>query len=94
MDSLYIEAEHGEDVREVDLHAMTREEALDSLSREVDEAFMSSERVMRVIHGSGTGALRGAVREYLRGEKLIEAWKPAEYPHSSGVTLVIIAKRD
>ncbi len=90
--SLFIEAEIGEEVREVDLHAMSRAEALSVVEKLVDDAFMAGERVVRVVHGDGTGALRQAVRDYLEREKLVDAWQPAPYPHASGVTLAIIAK--
>ncbi|MGI6660603.1 MAG: endonuclease MutS2 [Bacillota bacterium] len=76
---------------EVDLRGMTREEALMTLDKYIDDAFLASLPQITIIHGKGTGALRKAVEEYLQSmQKYIAGYRPGE--PSEGGTGVTIAR--
>ncbi len=58
------------------------EPALDSLDVYLDRALASGRERVRVVHGHGSGRLRRAVREHLRGHLAVAAFNPA--PPSAG----------
>ena len=58
---------------EVMLLGLTVEEALSRLDKFLDDAFLSGRSEVRVIHGHGTGRLRGAVREFLSAHPHVES---------------------
>ncbi|NPV71573.1 MAG: endonuclease MutS2 [Firmicutes bacterium] len=51
---------------EIDLRGMTVDEALMAVDKYLDDALLGGVPQVRIIHGKGTGALRSAVREFLR----------------------------
>ena len=53
------------------------EAALLNLERFIDDALLASLSQIEVVHGSGTGALRKAVREYLAGQRCVTAFYAA-----------------
>jgi len=61
---------------EIMLIGMTVEEALESLDKYLDDAFLSGRREVRVIHGHGTGRLRSAVRQFLSRHPHVESHRP------------------
>lgn len=75
--------------KEIDLRGKNGEEAIDLIERYLEDAFLVNLDSVRLIHGKGTGALRLAVRNYLRGHHYIKAFRdglPEEGGH--GVTVV------
>ena len=58
------------------------EPALDSLDTYLDRALASGRERVRVVHGHGSGRLRRAVREHLRGHPAVAGFEPA--PPSAG----------
>lgn len=58
------------------------EPALDSLDAYLDRALASGRERVRVVHGHGSGRLRRAVREHLRGHPAVTGFAPA--PRSAG----------
>ncbi len=76
---------------ELDIRGHTVEEALPRLEEYVDAAYMAGMPFVRIIHGKGTGVLRAAVREHLRGHPLVQRYKrggPKE--GGDGVTVVTL----
>lgn len=57
---------------ECDLRGMRVHEALDRLHELLDRAVTESRDAIRIVHGIGTGALRGAVREHLASSPLVK----------------------
>ncbi|MDH3627014.1 MAG: Smr/MutS family protein [Acidobacteriota bacterium] len=53
-------------------------EALEKLDRYLDEGVAAGLDVTRIVHGHGTGKLRNAVREYLRGDPRIKKVRPGD----------------
>jgi DNA mismatch repair protein MutS2 len=67
---------------------MTVDEALTELDRFIDSAQMSSLSVISIIHGKGTGALRGAVQQHLKKHPSIKAFRLGRYGEGEdGVTI-------
>ncbi len=74
---------------ELDLRGHNVEDALERLEAYLDAAYMAGMPFVRIIHGKGTGVLRAAVREHLRGHPLVQSYKrggPKE--GGDGVTVV------
>ncbi len=74
---------------ELDIRGHNIEEALPRLEDYLDAAYMAGMPFVRIIHGKGTGVLRAAVREHLRGHPLVQSYKrggPKE--GGDGVTVV------
>jgi DNA mismatch repair protein MutS2 len=70
---------------ELDVRGRRAHEAREAVTAFVDEAALAGLPVVRVIHGRGTGAVRGAVREELVRHPLVERHEPDS---ADGATLV------
>ncbi len=57
--------------RELKLIGQRVEPALDELDRFLDYALLASHATVRIIHGHGSGRLRSAVREHLKGHSAV-----------------------
>ncbi|MBE0671108.1 MAG: Smr/MutS family protein [Anaerolineales bacterium] len=60
---------------EVDLRGLMSDDALDKMERYLEQAYLSGLPFVRIIHGKGTGKLRQAVREALRGHAYVKAFE-------------------
>lgn len=60
---------------ELMLRAMRVEEALSLLDKYIDDAYAAGLHQARIIHGIGTGALRRAVSDYLRGHDAVASFR-------------------
>ena len=57
----------------------------------IDECCLSGLKVVSVIHGKGTGALRAAVQQRLKRNKLVESYRLGTFgAGESGVTIVTL----
>ena len=75
--------------REVDLRGMTTDEALVTLENFLDTAMLGKLETVTVIHGKGTGAVRNAVRTYLKRSRYVKSFRPGRYGEGEdGVTVV------
>ena len=69
----------------------TVDEALEEVDRFLDRASRSGLKEVRVIHGHGTGRLRAAVREFLRGHVHVDGQRPGKpYEGGDGATVVTL----
>ena len=74
---------------ELDLRGMTADEALALTEQFLDRASLTHMETVRLIHGKGTGALRNAVRTYLRSCRYVKSFRPGRYGEGEdGVTVV------
>jgi len=74
---------------ELDIRGHDRESALAALIRFVDRAALTGVHEIKIIHGTGTGVLSAAVREYLRGDARVEWFREGERAEGgAGVTVV------
>ncbi len=51
------------------------EEALESVEKYLDNARVHHLKMVRIIHGSGTGALRTAIHQYLKKQDFVESYR-------------------
>ncbi|MDE6889156.1 MAG: endonuclease MutS2 [Eubacterium sp.] len=74
---------------EVMLIGKTVDEAIMTLDKYLDDAYLSHLSTVRVVHGKGTGALRSAVHQHLRRVKYVASFHLGEFGEGdSGVTIV------
>lgn len=74
---------------EIDLRGYQREEAILELQQFLDSALLSGYHNVNIIHGKGTGALRKAVQDFLRGERHVKSYRLGLYGEGEdGVTVV------
>lgn len=74
---------------EINLLGLNGDEAVARLDKYLDDAYLSHLPSVRVVHGKGTGALRKAVHQYLRRQKIVEEFHLAEFGEGdAGVTIV------
>ncbi|MBX9671288.1 MAG: endonuclease MutS2 [Candidatus Obscuribacterales bacterium] len=73
----------------LDLRGERVDAALQNLDRFMDQLRVEGVTPAMIIHGHGTGAVRGAVRDYLRNCRFITNFRPGEiYEGGDGVTIV------
>ena len=74
---------------ELDLHAMTIDEAMPLVQDYLDEAFRAGIKEVRIVHGKGTGVLRQAVMRELKKHPLVKSFRTGDrYEGSTGATVV------
>lgn len=73
----------------LDLRGARVEEALEALTRYLDDAGLAGLNKVLIIHGMGTGALRDAVRTEASGHPLVRSMRPGERGEGGdGATIV------
>ena len=74
---------------EIDLRGLESIEAVLTAERYIDSAAMAKMKQVTIIHGKGTGALREAIRQMLRTNKLVKSFRLGRYGEGeTGVTVV------
>lgn len=75
--------------QEVNLIGMTVDEAMITLGKYLDDAYLAHLSQVTVIHGRGTGALRKAVHNHLKRTKYVKSFRLGEFGEGDmGVTIV------
>lgn len=73
----------------VDLRGMDAQEAVYTTDKYLDDAFIAGLTEVTIIHGKGTGVLKKAINDMLRGHSNIKSYRIGEYGEGgSGVTIV------
>ena len=80
------------DPLEINLRGMRADEAVEEVERVLDEACSRKARLVRIIHGKGTGALRTAVREYLVTSPYVKDFRLGE-PKEGGDGATVVTLR-
>jgi len=79
--------------RQLDLIGERVEPALTAVDEYLDRAARAGLSEVRLIHGHGTGRLRQALREHLRGHPLAVSWRPGdESEGGNGATMVSLGR--
>ena len=77
---------------EIDLRGMRGEEALQRVITFLDEAAMLDYKEVRLLHGTGTGALRQLIRQYLSTNPLVASYHDEQVQlGGAGITVVELA---
>ena len=75
--------------QDIDVRGMRGEEVLQAVMYFVDDAQMLSIGRIRILHGTGTGALRQAIRDYLHGSSAVAAYRDEHVQFGgAGITVV------
>jgi DNA mismatch repair protein MutS2 len=75
--------------RELVVIGSTVDQAIDRAEKFLDDALLSDERRLRIVHGHGTGRLREALTKFLRQHPLVLSTSPApENEGGGGATIV------
>ena len=76
---------------ELDLRGQRVDESTPRLDKYLDDAFLAGMPFVRIVHGKGTGALRQAVRQQLKGHPLVKSHRSGERGEGgSGVTVAYL----
>ena len=74
---------------EIDLRGMESLEGVLAAERYLDSAAMARMKTVTIIHGKGTGALREAIQQMLKRNKLVKSFRLGRYGEGeAGVTVV------
>jgi DNA mismatch repair protein MutS2 len=77
---------------ELDLRGLTGDEAVAQAERYLEQAAVHGLKLVRIIHGKGTGALRARMQEVLRGHPRVSAFRLGQlWEGGAGVTVVEIS---
>jgi DNA mismatch repair protein MutS2 len=75
----------------LDMRGMRVDEGLAAIERYLDAASLRNESVIFLIHGHGTGAMKAAVRDYLRTSPYVDRYQPGERGQGGdGATVVAL----
>ena len=74
---------------EINVIGMTTAEAIPTVDKYLDDAYLAHLPQVRIIHGRGTGALRKAVHAHLKKCKYVDSYRLGEFGEGDmGVTIV------
>ena len=74
---------------EIDLRGMHGEEALNAVHYFIDDAILLEQRQVRILHGTGTGALRSMIRQYLSTVAGVRSYRDEHVQFGgAGITIV------
>ena len=79
-------------IDEIDLRGKTGDEAWLAVDKYLDDAMLSGFHTVHLIHGKGTGALKNALWQYLRGDKRIRSFRIGQYGEGDGGVTVVELK--
>jgi DNA mismatch repair protein MutS2 len=77
---------------ELNLIGATVDEAITRVEKFLDECLLTEQRVVRLIHGYGTGQLRRAVTAFLEGHPLVARFQSAPTDQGGGGVTVVELK--
>jgi DNA mismatch repair protein MutS2 len=76
----------------LDLHGMRVHEALEKTDQFMDQALAAGLGFVRLVHGHGTGAIRRALHDHLRGHPLVKRYRHGS-PAEGGGSVTIVDLR-
>ena len=89
-----VQREAGPVSMSIDVRGMTLDEAEIETDQYLDEAFLSGQTEVMVIHGKGTGVLRTGLRSFLKTHAHVEGFRRGIYGEGEdGVTVVTLKQK-
>ncbi|MBX7244288.1 MAG: endonuclease MutS2 [Candidatus Sumerlaeaceae bacterium] len=73
----------------VDLHGSRAIEAIEKVEKQMDQALSAGMGYIRVVHGQGSGALRRALHDHLRGHPLVKTYRHGTPAEGGGAVTII-----
>lgn len=74
---------------DIDVRGMRGDEALQQIVPFLDEAVMLNYKEVRILHGTGTGALRQIIRQYLSTQPLVASYRDEQIQlGGAGITVI------
>ncbi|NQV00282.1 MAG: Smr/MutS family protein [Parcubacteria group bacterium] len=93
-EGLYSSAEIGSGSPSCDLHGLDVDDAIVKCDSFLNSQFIKGEKVVRIIHGRGTGKLRDEIQKYLKDHELVEDFRDSQNPSEiNAITIVILIER-
>ena len=77
---------------ELDIRGMYGDDACFMLDKYIDDAALAGIHTVRIIHGKGTGALKAAVWQYLKGDKRIVSFRLGVFGEGDGGVTIVEVK--
>lgn len=78
--------------REIDVRGMRVDEAIQAVTYFIDDAIQFNQGEVRILHGTGTGALRQALRQYLDSVPGVASYRDEHVQFGgAGITVVTLA---
>jgi DNA mismatch repair protein MutS2 len=69
------------------------EEALDKTEKFLDASVLSGVSPVYIIHGKGTGALKSAIRDFLKRAHFVESFRGGDnFEGGEGISVVYLSK--
>ncbi len=78
--------------REIDVRGMRADEAIQAVTYFIDDATQFSQDEVRILHGTGTGALRQALRQYLDTVPSVASYRD-EHVQFGGAGITVVTLR-
>jgi DNA mismatch repair protein MutS2 len=75
-------------VRDLDLHGLTVDAAIDRVEHALNEALLADVGELRIVHGKGQGRIRAALHRHLRTIPSVRAFRLD--PRNDGVTILTL----
>jgi DNA mismatch repair protein MutS2 len=76
---------------DIDIRGMRGEEALEKVSRLIDEAVVVGAKELKILHGKGNGILKQLIRDYLRTLEVVKSYSDEHVERGgAGITLVTL----
>lgn len=73
----------------IDIRGQRLDEAIDSVSRFIDDAIMLDMNEVKILHGKGNGILREEIRKYLKITGGVKSFRDEHIQYGgSGITIV------
>ena len=77
---------------EIDLRGLLGDEAWLAVDKYLDEAVLANFQRVRLIHGKGTGALKNALWQHLKGDRRVASFRLGRYGEGDGGVTVVEMK--
>ena len=75
----------------LDVRGMRAEEALQEVSRFLDDAFMTGAGRLEILHGTGTGVLKTEIRKFLKNVPGVVSFQDEHIERGgAGITIVLL----